>query len=57
MEPRRLYPSEPCSWLYRYCIDRLGNEKDAALNRHPEAFGASARHYVEEKIRERARAS
>lgn len=34
MERRRLYLSESCSSLYRYCIDRLGYSEDAALNRH-----------------------
>jgi hypothetical protein len=34
MERRRLYLSHAASSLYRYCIDRLGYDEDAALKRH-----------------------
>src|SRR5688500_7547983 len=34
MERRRLYLSHSVSSCYRYCIERLGYDEDAALKRH-----------------------
>jgi 5-methylcytosine-specific restriction endonuclease McrA len=34
IERRRLYLSQSVSSLYRYCIERLGYDEDAALKRH-----------------------
>jgi hypothetical protein len=34
MERRRLYLRHAVSSLYRYCIERLGYDEDAALKRH-----------------------